>query len=171
MWLKPKSGSALVCPSDKVKRSELLSKCKKEFEDNGCASCAQGDGFCGPNAASAIAGKCKCHYYPTDGCPSPNWQNTYEEFYHFHQHSTEPVWQNFTRTDYWDCDALESDMDEQQCSWSSLCFLDVHHFIMIAYVIDIKCKRITNLTIHVISGIRHGFLSSSRMSRRRNSGQ
>ena len=56
MWLKPEKDKAIICPSDKVKRPDLLSKCRKAFEDNGCATCAQGDGFCGPSNG------CMCNY-------------------------------------------------------------------------------------------------------------
>ena len=56
MWLKPQSGTPLICPSDKVKIADLPAKCKKEWEDNDCASCAKGDKFCGPTNG------CKCYY-------------------------------------------------------------------------------------------------------------
>ena len=108
MWLQPKLNSPLICPSDNVTRSELLAKCRKMWDDNGCASC--------PEEKICTSG-CKCHH--KDGCPSPKWKSNYDEFYQYHNHMTWPVPPYFKRTDLWDCDALEHDLDERQCAWNS----------------------------------------------------
>jgi len=77
--------------------------------DNGCDSCAKGDENCGPTNG------CKCHY--PGGCDSPNWQSTFQDFYNLHQSPN--VWTKFARTDFWDCDSVDRNIDEQQCTWDS----------------------------------------------------
>lgn len=99
--------SATTSILDKIRRSELLSSCRKMWVDNGCDSCAKGDENCGPTNG------CKCHY--PGGCDSPNWQSTFQDFYNLHQSPN--VWTKFARTDFWDCDSVDRNIDEQQCTW------------------------------------------------------
>ena len=127
MWLKPRHKSKpIICPSRNVERSSLLAKCRKEFLDAGCASCATGNAVaCGPETG------CKCYNGNNeDGrCADEKWQavnaptsgtswrskSLWNEFYGSHAYSN--MWKNFSRTDLWDCDAVEKDLDERQCSW------------------------------------------------------
>jgi len=121
LWLKPaRDGRPIICPSNKIDRAQLLAKCRKEFVDVGCESCKQESIGCGPDTG------CKCF----GACDAPAWQAAHVQAdtgwrsetllnAYYNMHVNKSMWENFSRTDLWDCGALERDLDERQCSWDA----------------------------------------------------
>jgi hypothetical protein len=112
MRLKPRDAqSSVICPSNKNTRAQLVAKCRKSFEDNGCASCAKGDaGPCGP------ATGCHACSYP-GGCDSPKWTKSVNSDLYDIDKEYAAFFGYYKRTDHYNCDQVERNIGD--CTWDA----------------------------------------------------